>query len=202
MQIKALVFLIPIVCLAQFQQTPTPPSGQSVQLPLSGRTGQSGGVVVNQAPIPGVTTSVNTLSTSVQVQPPYNGSVRKGADLPDGKLTLAEAIRRGIASNLGGIGMNNAYRQSLGQARVVRSGLLPNVTANLRETGAGVLVPDARSFVDALVALLSDEGMRRAMAERALQAGAALDWDVLARRFADEVLEPYLPAVAAPTPTH
>ena len=76
------------------------------------------------------------------------------------------------------------------------------VTANLRETGAGVLVPDARSFVDALVALLSDEAMRRAMAERALEAGAALDWDVLARRFADEVLEPYLPAAAAPPPTH
>jgi len=67
------------------------------------------------------------------------------------------------------------------------------VTANLRETGGGVLVPDARSFVDTLVRLLTDEAARRAVAEAARRAGAALDWDVLARRFESEVLDPYLP---------
>src|SRR3954470_19479105 len=78
------------------QQSPPPNATRAMQLPLSGRSGQSGGVVINQAVVPGVTTSVNTLSTNVQVQGPYTGSIRSGAsDLPDGKLTLKEAIRRG-----------------------------------------------------------------------------------------------------------
>lgn len=68
------------------------------------------------------------------------------------------------------------------------------VTANLRETGAGVLVPDARSFVDAVTRLLTDDGARGAIAEAARRAGRELDWDVLARRFETEVLDLYLPA--------
>jgi glycosyltransferase involved in cell wall biosynthesis len=67
------------------------------------------------------------------------------------------------------------------------------VTDNLRETGAGVLVPDERSFVDAVAHLLSDAAAREAMAAAALRAGRELDWDVLARRFEDEVLNRYLP---------
>jgi glycosyltransferase involved in cell wall biosynthesis len=67
------------------------------------------------------------------------------------------------------------------------------VTSNLRETGAGVLVPDERAFVDAVVHLLTDDPARRAFAEAAAKAGKELDWDVLARRFADEVLDRFLP---------
>jgi glycosyltransferase involved in cell wall biosynthesis len=67
------------------------------------------------------------------------------------------------------------------------------VTENLRETGAGVLVPDARAFVDAVVHLLTDDDPRSEMAAAALRAGRELDWDVLARRFEDEVLNRYLP---------
>jgi outer membrane protein TolC len=114
--------------------TPTPAGSQAIQLPLSGRMGQSGSVSVNQVPTPGVTTSVNTINTSVQVQGPYAGSVpSKAGALPDGKLTLKEAIRRSLESNLGGLGLDHAARQSRGQARVVRSGLLPNLSASLRE---------------------------------------------------------------------
>jgi glycosyltransferase involved in cell wall biosynthesis len=68
------------------------------------------------------------------------------------------------------------------------------VTANLRETGAGVLVPDAQSFVEAVVHLLTDDAARQKLAAAALNAGRALDWDVLARRFEDEVLDRFLPA--------
>jgi glycosyltransferase involved in cell wall biosynthesis len=68
------------------------------------------------------------------------------------------------------------------------------VTANLRETGAGVLVPDARSFVDAVATLLVDDAARGELAAAARHAGRDLDWDVLARRYADEVLDRYLPA--------
>ena len=67
------------------------------------------------------------------------------------------------------------------------------VTSNLRETGAGILVPDARTFIEAVVRLLSDAGERAALAAAALRAGRELDWDVLARRFETEVLNTYLP---------
>jgi glycosyltransferase involved in cell wall biosynthesis len=67
------------------------------------------------------------------------------------------------------------------------------VTSNLRETGAGILVPDARAFVDAVVRLLDDPGARAELAAAALRAGRELDWDVLARRFESKVLDVYLP---------
>lgn len=70
------------------------------------------------------------------------------------------------------------------------------VTSNLRETGAGVLVPDAPAFVDAVSHLLTDEAARRALAAAAESAGRELDWDVLAQRFADEVLDRFLPETA------
>ena len=67
------------------------------------------------------------------------------------------------------------------------------VTSNLRETGAGILVPDARAFVDAVVRLLDHPEARAELAAAALRAGRELDWDVLARRFESEVLDVYLP---------
>ena len=54
------------------------------------------------------------------------------------------------------------------------------VTENLRETGAGVLVPTPREFVDAVVRLAEDEAARGDIAAAARRAGAELDWDVLA----------------------
>ena len=67
------------------------------------------------------------------------------------------------------------------------------VTANLRETGSGILVGDERAFVDAVVRLLGDADARAALAAAALRAGRELDWDSLARRFELEVLDRYLP---------
>ena len=66
------------------------------------------------------------------------------------------------------------------------------VTENLRETGAGVLVATPREFVDAVVHLGEDQGARAGYAAAARKAGAALDWDVLARRY-EELLDLYLP---------
>ncbi|MBA2461329.1 MAG: glycosyltransferase family 4 protein [Actinobacteria bacterium] len=66
------------------------------------------------------------------------------------------------------------------------------VTENLRETGAGLLVPTPREFVDAVVHLGKDEAARRQLASAARRAGAELDWDVLARRY-EELLDRYLP---------
>jgi glycosyltransferase involved in cell wall biosynthesis len=67
------------------------------------------------------------------------------------------------------------------------------VTDELRETGAGVLVRTAREFADAVAHLVEDEAARAAIAEAARRAGAERDWDVLARRYA-ELLDRYLPA--------
>lgn len=66
------------------------------------------------------------------------------------------------------------------------------VTENLRETGAGILVDDAPGFVDAVSRLLTDEAVRAGYAAAAERAGRALDWNVLARRYADEVLDTFL----------
>jgi glycosyltransferase involved in cell wall biosynthesis len=69
------------------------------------------------------------------------------------------------------------------------------VTAELRETGAGILVGDARELVDAVVRLLEDDVARGELAAAAERAGRELDWDVLARRFEREVLDRYLSPV-------
>ena len=144
------------VMLAQLG-APAPPSAgsQAVQLPLSGRSGQSGSVAITQTPVPGRTTSVNTLSTSVQVQGPYQGSVTgQRAPLPDGKLSLRDAVARGIQYNLGAVGLSAQLRQVRGQQRVARSGLMPNVSGSLRETvqqtnlrAMGVRIPFGPSIV-------------------------------------------------------
>lgn len=67
------------------------------------------------------------------------------------------------------------------------------VTSVLRETGAGVLVGEPREFVDAVVRLAGDVAARGALAEAAGRAGRKLDWEVLARRYEEEILDRHLP---------
>jgi glycosyltransferase involved in cell wall biosynthesis len=74
------------------------------------------------------------------------------------------------------------------------------VTANVRETGAGVLVPDAAAFVDAAAGLLASADARAPYAEAARRAGLELDWNHLAARFEREVLDAYLPPGEGGTP--
>ena len=106
---------------------------QAMQLPLSGRAvSQNGSVNSVQSPIPGVTSSVNTLNSSVQVQGPYSGS----SDVKPfgGKLSFREAIDHALEYNLGIGGITAAIRQARGQSKVARGALLPNLSAALRET--------------------------------------------------------------------
>jgi len=114
-------------------QAPPPQSTPAAQLPLSGRGGQGGSVNTVQTPVPGVTSSVNTLNTSVQVQGPYAGSVAGTVKPFSGKLSLRDAVARGVEYNLGTEGLTQAMRQARGQARVARSSLMPNVNGYLRE---------------------------------------------------------------------
>jgi outer membrane protein TolC len=92
-------------------------------------------VVATESPVPSTTTSVNTLNPTVSVSGAYSGSTNSTAAIPfSGKLSLAEAIRRGLAYNLGAVGMTQALRQVRGQAKTARSGLLPNVSADVNDT--------------------------------------------------------------------
>lgn len=110
-------------------------SSQVNQLPLSGRMGQGGSVTATESPVPGTTTSVDTINPSIQVQGPYAGSVPSGAKLPfSGKLSLNDAIERGLQYNLGAVGLAQTIRAARGQRRISRSALLPNLNGNLSET--------------------------------------------------------------------
>jgi outer membrane protein TolC len=119
-------------------QGPPQPSQQlhtlATQLPLSGRTGNTGSVTAVEAPIAGTTNSVTTINPSVQVQGPYAGSSSNSAARPfSGKLSLRDAIDRGLNYNLGAANLNHAVRQAEGQSQVARSTLLPNVSGDLAE---------------------------------------------------------------------
>jgi len=120
---------------AQFGPPQQQQSTQPVQLPLSGRTAQSNGTVkATESPIAGVTTSVNTLNSSVQAQGLYTGSTPGIAKMPfSGKLGFQEAILRALAYNLGQTGATQALRQAQGQARTTRSMLLPNLNGTALE---------------------------------------------------------------------
>jgi outer membrane protein TolC len=132
-------FLILLLVNCAFGQF-GPPAGQNQgatanQLPLSGRTGQTGSVQATQAPIAGTTNSVNTINPSIQAQGPYTGSVKSTAKMPfSGKLSLRDAIARGLQYNLGSVGLSLAMQQAHGQARVARSALMPNLNGSLSET--------------------------------------------------------------------
>jgi outer membrane protein TolC len=119
---------------AQAGAAPQPPQ-QASPLPLSGRSAQAGGVVATESPVPGTTTSVNTVNPTVSVQGDYAGSTRSTAKLPfSGRLSLADAVQRGLHYNLGTIDLANALAQARGQARGARSALLPTFSADLDDT--------------------------------------------------------------------
>jgi len=117
------------------QTTPpeaVPLTDRALQLPLSGRSSTPGSVVTVQNPLPSGLQSVNTITSTVQVQGAYQGSVPSGAEAgPSFGLSLDEALRRGLQYNLGAIGYQNGIRQAEGVRAVVRSELMPNVSGNL-----------------------------------------------------------------------
>ncbi len=120
------------------QATPpeaVPPVDRAVQLPLSGRTGEAGTVVTLQNPLPSGLQSVNTITSTVQVQGSYQGSVPSAAE-PHGELALSldEAIRRGLQYNLGAIDYQNGIRQAEALRGIARSELMPYVAGSLLVT--------------------------------------------------------------------
>src|SRR5579862_2091146 len=134
MGVAASILLFGICASAQFGGAP-PPSTVPTQLPLSGRNGQGGGVAATESPVPSTTTSVNAINPTIIVSGAYGGSTNSTTAIPfSGKLSLAEAIRRGTAYNLGSVGVEQSLRQVRGQAKSVRSALLPHFSADVNDT--------------------------------------------------------------------
>ncbi len=129
-----------LTCVASaFAQAPAGAGAQSsgtaaTILPASGRN-NPGSVSAIQQPVPGTTTSVNTLNPTVSISGPFSGSVRSTTAIPfSGRLSLDEALKRGLAYNLGAVGLTQTARQNSAQARAARSALLPNISSTLSET--------------------------------------------------------------------
>ena len=119
---------------ASAQSAAQPTHSPATPLPLSGRPGNSGSVTAIEAPIAGTTNSVTTINPSVQVQGPYTGSASSTAKLPfTGKLSLRDAVQRGLNFNLGAANLNRAVAQAQGQGEIARSALLPNISGYLAE---------------------------------------------------------------------
>jgi outer membrane protein TolC len=105
------------------------------QVPLSGRTGESGSVTATQAPVAGTTNSVNTINPSIQTAGPYTGSALSTSKMPfSGKLSLRDAVARGLEYNLGSIGLSIAMRQAHARILIARGSLMPNLNGSLSET--------------------------------------------------------------------
>jgi outer membrane protein TolC len=121
----AIALLAATASSAQSGQGGTP----SVLVPLSGRSAPGGSVIATETAVPGITGSVDTLNPVVQVQGAFSGSTR-GAPLV-GPLTLQDALKRGLAHNLGALNVGEVVNQARGQRAAARSALLPNVAADL-----------------------------------------------------------------------
>src|SRR6516162_1526415 len=80
---------------------------------------QPGSVTTTQLPVPGTTTSINTLNPTVTVQGPFGGSASSVEATPfSGQLSLSEALARALGYNLGLIDANVAARTVEGDARL------------------------------------------------------------------------------------
>jgi outer membrane protein TolC len=126
-----------LVSVLQAQTVPPeagPQPTRAVQLPLSGRTGQAGGVATVQNPLPGGLQSVNTITSTVQVQGSYQGSIRGDGGGVGVSLSLEEALRRGLQYNLGPVGFRNAVRFAEAAVQIDRAALLPSVSTGLLVT--------------------------------------------------------------------
>ena len=100
LRIAAATLIFASCAFAQFGAPASSQGGsQASQLPLSGRTGQTGGATATQTTVPGTTTSVDTLNPSIQVQGPYTGS----ANSTPGDALLGQARPEGSHSTRAGI---------------------------------------------------------------------------------------------------
>jgi len=109
---------------------PTPPPAVAEPLPISGST-PVGAVTPLQVPNP-ETRGGNTLNGSIQIDGAFQGSTPTGVATPEPlPLNLGEAIRRGLAYNLGVIGATDIERSARAGQREALSRLLPDITGSI-----------------------------------------------------------------------
>jgi outer membrane protein TolC len=119
------------------QQQPGTISSQTPaasQLPVSGRTAQSSGSVGAQQET-GQNQGASVVQPSLQVNGTFSGS-RLGPQLPEGrvKLSLSEAVKRGLEVNLGTITAGASSQTARAQRAQALSQLLPQISANVGAT--------------------------------------------------------------------
>ncbi len=121
---------------AAFGQIPTgaPGSGMSraTQLPPSGRT-SPGSAAVQQGTSSGA--GAATISSSVQISGDYQSSVPAAA-VPSGpiKLTLNDAVKRGLSANLGMVSAANSVSAARAARVQALAALLPDLSVSAGET--------------------------------------------------------------------
>jgi outer membrane protein TolC len=121
----ALVLLQPGHAFGQVPPTPAPTVAEP--LPISG-SAPIGSVTPILTPNPD-TRGGNTLNGSIQVDGVFQGSTPTGIATPEPlALNLGEAVRRGLAYNLGVIGATDTERNARAGQREALARLLPDIT--------------------------------------------------------------------------
>jgi outer membrane protein TolC len=121
------VLLLPAGARGQ-QAQPSSVRSPAEQLPLSGSTA-NGSVTIEQTPAPGISgPTTNTLNSSIRIQGPFQGSTPTGTATREAlALPLEEAVRRGLAYNLGVIGATQMDRDARALRRRALAQFLPDV---------------------------------------------------------------------------
>jgi outer membrane protein TolC len=121
---------------AQFGGTGAQRSTPALQLPASGRQ-TPGSVIPEQqaAPNPGA----NVVNSSIQIGGDFQGSVQNGK-IPPGPvtLTLPDAVKLGLAANLGVLTADDTARATRAERLNALSNLLPSLSINASETSTQV----------------------------------------------------------------
>lgn len=136
-QVKLLLALaVAVPCLhAQSPASTVMGPTSATQQPLSAQQGQGGVSVTQSTASSSAGGGVNSINSTVNVMPPYSGSVANGKASDHAlALTLADALALGLRYNLGAIEQTDAVQQAEGQRTVARSTLLPNLNTGISET--------------------------------------------------------------------
>ncbi len=128
------LFLAPPANAQTASEMPQNPT-RVLQLPLSGRSPQDGGVrVTQQTANTGDSSSVVTVESTITVQTPYNGSV-PGSNPAAGVLglTLDDALKLAFKANLGALSQSTMEQQARGQRGIAKSELMPQLNTVISE---------------------------------------------------------------------
>ena len=130
------ITLAPSLAWAQFGGGGAQRSTPAAQLPESGRLAPGSVTTQQQA---GPTPGTNVVRSSLQIGGDFQGSVPSDK-IPDGPvtLTLADAVKLGLAANLGVLTAGDTARAARAQRLSALSNLLPYVSIDASETSTQI----------------------------------------------------------------